>query len=54
MTSIITSQDGKYLISGSGDTTVKVWNLEQKTEDFILECHTSYIFSVAKVKMESI
>ena len=54
MTSITTSQDGKYLISGSGDTTVKVWNLEQKTEDFILECHTSYIFSVAKVKMESI
>ena len=34
------------MISVSCDTTVKVWNLEEKTEEFILEGHTSYIFSV--------
>ena len=41
--SVAISQDGKYLISGSDDTTIKVWNLEERREEFTLTGHTSSV-----------
>jgi FOG: WD40 repeat len=30
VTSVVTSPDGKFLVSGPADKTIKVWNLEEK------------------------
>ena len=40
VTSVAISQDGKYLVSGSRDKTIKVWNLEERREEFTLTGHT--------------
>ena len=45
--SVAISQDGKYAISGSNDKTIKVWNLEEKREEFTLTGHSSSVTSVA-------
>ena len=47
VTSVALSQDGKLLISGSDDKTIKVWNLEDRREEFTLQGHTSEVTSVA-------
>ncbi len=47
------SSDGKYLISGSGDTTAKIWSVKQ---DFTLQetikFHTNDIYAVKIIKKE--
>ena len=45
--SVAISQDGKFLVSGSGGETIKMWNLEEKREEFTLTGHTDSVSSVA-------
>ena len=39
--------DGKHVVSGSSDNTIKVWNLDTGKEERTLEGHSSYVTSVA-------
>ncbi len=41
------SPDGKWLISGSVDKTVNVWNLDQATILYSLKAHTNEVWAVA-------
>jgi WD40 repeat protein len=41
------SPDGKYLISGSSDKTVKIWNVELQKEVITLKGHILKVNSVA-------
>ncbi|MTJ40871.1 WD40 repeat domain-containing protein, partial [Dolichospermum sp. UHCC 0406] len=44
---VAVTADGKRLISGSWDNTVKVWNLETGEEQFTLSGHSSLVQAVA-------
>ena len=44
---IAINEDSKYLISGSADRSIKVWNLKEKREECSLIGHTYGIRSVA-------
>jgi WD40 repeat protein len=44
---VAVTADGKRVISGSWDETVKVWNLETGEELFTLSGHSSYVQAVA-------
>lgn len=41
------SPDGKSMISGSCDTTVKVWDLETGKEKYNLKGHTNDVYTVS-------
>jgi WD40 repeat protein len=45
--SITFSPDGKYLASGSDDTTVKLWSVESQKEIATLQGHRKDVTSVA-------
>jgi WD40 repeat protein len=47
VTSLVLTPDGKKLISGSWDGTVRVWDVDTGKADPILESHKSKIYSVA-------
>ena len=38
--------DSNYIISGSSDTTVRIWNFHSRTQESILEGHTHAVTSV--------
>ena len=44
--SVAVTHDNKYIISGSADRTLKVWNLLEKKHEFSLEGHTSAVHCV--------
>jgi WD40 repeat protein len=44
---IAITSDNKYVVSGSYDKTLRVWNLDKKTQEVILNGHTSGIRSIA-------
>eukprot|EP01059_Diplonema_ambulator_P031593 TRINITY_DN5856_c0_g1_i6.p1 TRINITY_DN5856_c0_g1~~TRINITY_DN5856_c0_g1_i6.p1 ORF type:complete len:127 (+),score=19.01 TRINITY_DN5856_c0_g1_i6:92-472(+) len=44
---VVLSADGKKIVSGSGDGTIRVWDLETGKETLKLEGHTSDVYSVA-------
>ncbi len=47
MTSVAFSNDCKYLISGSEDFTMKIWEIETGIETQTLKGHSSAVTSVA-------
>jgi hypothetical protein len=44
--SVCMSGDGRWIVSGSYDETVRIWSLENKTQEAALTGHTSYVNSV--------
>ena len=47
VTSVAFNHNGTLLASGSKDKTIKLWNLETKTEIATLEGHYGFVTSVA-------
>ncbi|XP_075709120.1 notchless protein homolog 1 [Rhinoderma darwinii] len=45
--SVAFSPTGKHLASGSGDTTVRFWDLSIETPDFTSKGHTHWVLSIA-------
>jgi WD40 repeat protein len=45
--SVAITSDNKYVVSGSRDKTVRVWNLDKKTQKAVLQGHTDFVCSVA-------
>ena len=47
VTSIVLTPDNRFIISGSRDTNIKIWNIETWSEEFTLTGHTDYVETVA-------
>ena len=47
MRAVAFNTNGTILASGSDDTTIKLWNVETKTEIATLKGHSYYVNSVA-------
>ncbi len=47
VSSVVISQDAKYIVSGSADNSIKIWERESGRLLKILEGHTESVFSVA-------
>ena len=47
---ITVTSDNKYIISGSSDKTIRIWNLLERTQEAVLEGHFSYVNSVVLTK----
>ncbi|MFM6243078.1 MAG: WD40 repeat domain-containing protein, partial [Dolichospermum sp.] len=45
--SAVTTSDGRTLISGSSDNTIKVWNLVTREEKFTLRGHSDWVNAIA-------
>ena len=41
------SSDNKFIVSGSSDKTIIIWNLLEKRQETVLQGHTDYVFTVA-------
>ena len=40
------TSDSKYIVSGGDDSTVRIWNLQEKTQEAVLKGHTSEVRTV--------
>ena len=45
--SLIVTSDNKYIISGSSDKTIRIWNLLEKRQERVLKGHKSEVNSIA-------
>ena len=45
--SVVFTYNSKYIVSGGDDCCIRVWNLEDKNEETVLQCHTDCVNSVA-------
>ena len=37
------TSDNKYIVSGGSDKTVRIWNLQDKTQEAVLQGHTDSV-----------
>jgi WD40 repeat protein len=44
------SEDGKFIVSGSYHSTVRIWNVLKKTQVSKLKGHTNYVSAVCIIK----
>ena len=47
VTCVAITSDDKYIVSGSWDNTVRIWNLQSKTQKSVLQGHTKWVTSVS-------
>ena len=47
VSSVAVSADGRFIVSGSGDKTIKVWNILERREECTFTGHTDFVSSVA-------
>jgi WD40 repeat protein len=47
VTTMVVTSDGRYILSGSGEKTIKVWDLESGREIITLKGHTGWISAMA-------
>ena len=47
VSSVAITSDSKYIVSGGYDNTVRIWNLQDKTQEAVLQGHTGSVRSVA-------
>ena len=45
--SVAITSDNKYIVSGGNDNTMRVWSLQDKTQEAVLQGHTGFVRSVA-------
>jgi WD40 repeat protein len=45
--SVAISRDNKYIVSGSYDQTVRLWNLQKKREEAVFTGHISIVQCIA-------
>ena len=45
--SVALSADGRFIVSGSADKTLKLWNIHERREEYAFTGHTDFIWSVA-------
>ena len=43
ISSVAITSDNKYIVSGGDDKTVRIWNLQDKTQEAVLQGHTSRV-----------
>ena len=44
--SVAVNTDNNYIISGSGDNTIRLWNILEKTQETVLEGHTDFVTTI--------
>ena len=44
---VAVTYDNKYIISGSLENTLRVWNLQEKRQETVMRGHASYVTSIA-------
>ena len=47
VTCLAVTSDNKFLVSGSLDNTVRIWDIQKKTQEAALKGHTSYVTCLA-------
>ena len=45
-TSVAVTNDSKFIISGSSDNTVRIWNFWEKRQETVLKGHKEWVNSV--------
>ena len=47
VSSVVVTSDNKYIVSGSWDKTIRIWNLLEKRQETVLQGHTDSVWTVA-------
>ena len=45
--SVVVTSDNKFIISGSEDRTIIIWNLLEKNQEAVLQGHTDSVYCLA-------
>ena len=46
-TELAVTSDNKYIVSGSADKTIRIWNLLEIKQEAVLEAQTDYVRTIA-------
>ena len=47
VTSVLITSDNKYLITASYDTSIRIWNLHSKMQEYVFQGHSEWVTSIA-------